>query len=109
MKRNRVVFVIAHDREGVIGFDHRTDDFEDFPDRRASVDKIADEDGLPVRMSVSPTMPTVSHVGKQGSKFRSMAVNIANDVVTNCVIFQRTASRVAQSVVGSLVVTIRIE
>lgn len=76
-----VVFMVAHDGEGVAAFDHGADEVEDLPDLGAAVDVVAKENDA-ATLGVMKTQPVrvVTEVEKQVEEFIVVAVDIADKV-----------------------------
>ena len=76
-----VVFMVAHDGEGVAAFDHGADEVEDLPDFGAAVDVVAKENDA-TAFGVIETQPVrvVTEVEKQVDEFVVVAVDVADEV-----------------------------
>ena len=76
-----VEFVIAHDGQGKAGIDHGPDDLKGFSDLRASVDKVAQKNSLPLVVLVDPLVLGVAECREEFYKLAGMPVDVADEVV----------------------------
>ena len=89
MIRQRIEFMIAHDRERTSGLMHGTDQPDGFWYLRPTIHEIADEDGRSRRMPKCSVTLFVSKPIQQVDQLVCMSVNITNDVVQTDLPFTR--------------------
>ena len=80
---NGIELVIAHDRQRGTRFDHRPHDVDDFALLRAAIDKITEEDDLPVRLPVDTIDVEVTELAEEPMQWLAVSVDIADQVVVH--------------------------
>ncbi len=77
-----VVFVVAHNGEGIAAFDHGAHKVEDFPYLGATVDVVAqEEDFAALWVSETVALGLVAEMVEEGEKLGVLTVNVADQVV----------------------------
>src|ERR1700760_4007690 len=80
---NSVEFMITHNRQRATSIDHGTNDVDRLDLMRASVDKVAHEDGSSLRVSHYPVALDIAKAFQEYSQLICLAVYIPNNVVTH--------------------------
>ncbi|MNZ93638.1 hypothetical protein D3C78_1127140 [compost metagenome] len=78
-----VVFVVAHDTEGLAGLDHVVDDVQRLADTRAAVDDVAEEQRLTPRVAPDATDTLVAEGVEQAFEGQRTAMHVTDDVETS--------------------------
>jgi hypothetical protein len=79
--RQRIEFMVAHDRHRGAGFAHSARNTQDLPLIGPTVDEVTYENCLPLGVSKDTTDFGVFHFRQQSAKSVCVPVNITNDVV----------------------------
>lgn len=82
MKGEGIKFVVAHDRQSRPGVDHGADYLQRLPDIGATVDEVAEKDHSAFGMPVDTLVLGVAELGKELLQGVSVAVDVADEVVT---------------------------
>ncbi len=78
MKSKGIEFVVTHNSESSPGIDHGPDDLQRLPDLWASIDEVAEKDGLTLRMPVDAFVFGVPELGEKLLQGVSVAVDVTD-------------------------------
>jgi hypothetical protein len=81
---DRVVFMIAHDRQCIARGDHATNDLKNAPDRRSAVHVVAEENHLPTRRVIPGASSfLIAQSPEQPFQRFGVSVDVADEIDTD--------------------------